>query len=116
MQGGGGAGGECPGGLVVWLFSGPGGRFVVLVLLQVDATCPAALGVVVSGNCLQTTGPLGREEAQELCLSVSAVLISFMTHTPLRRVTANLALAQCQAAVALLKKCFCKGDSHQEAV
>lgn len=57
MQGGG--GGECPGGVVVWLFSGPGGRFVVLALLQVDATRPAVLGVAVSGNCLQTTGPSG---------------------------------------------------------
>lgn len=31
-------------------------------------------------------------------------------------VTLNLALAQCQAGVGLLKKCFCKGDYRQEAV
>lgn len=112
-----GQGGECPGGVVVWLFSGPGGRFVVLVLLQVDATRPAVLGVAVSGNCLQTTGPLGGEVAQEQCLYIPAVLISFITHTLRGRVTGNrLALARGHTAVGLFKKCFCKGDGHQEAV
>lgn len=34
------------------LFSGPRGGFVILVLLQVNGTCPALLGEVVSGRSL----------------------------------------------------------------
>lgn len=61
--------------------------------------------------------PLGGEVAQEQCLYIPAVLISFVTHTLRGRVTGNrLALARGHTAVGLFKKCFCKGDGHQEAV
>lgn len=85
------------------LFSGPGCRFVFLVVLQVSDTCRAALGVVGSGRSFAFRPPLGRR------LNINTVLTPPSAHTAWTLpggVTLSLALAQGQSCIRLLMKCF----------